>query len=129
MYSERKRYNTLKSKKSTLEVLRISPTVPFMFRGPAICLADTVGTVTAISVVVVLLGLLVVVVSTSVGDADIVDTGGGGVGDGARVTVVGVDTWLGIEVSATVRLRAGDVSGMFTYRRWSFRRWRWSQSR
>ena len=95
MYSERKRYNTLKSKKSTLGVLRISPTVPLMFRGPAICLADTVGTVTAISVVVVLLGLLVVVVGAGVGDADVVDTVGGGVGDGAGVTVVGVDTYWG----------------------------------
>lgn len=92
MYNERKRYNTLKSKKSTLGVLRIPSMVPRMFRGPASCLADTVGTVTAISVVVVLLGLLVVVVGTGVGDADIVDAAGGGVGDGARVTVVGVDT-------------------------------------
>lgn len=92
MYSERKRCNTLKSKKSTPGALRISPTVPVsMCRDTTSCLADTVGTVTAVSVVVVLLGLLVVVVGTGVGDADVIDTAGGGVGDGARVTVVGVD--------------------------------------
>lgn len=92
MYSERKRCNTLKSKRSTLGALRISPTVPLGFRGIAIRLADTVGTVAAVSVVVVLLGLLVVVVGAGVGDADVLDAVGGGVGDGARVTVVGVDT-------------------------------------
>lgn len=92
MYSERKRCNTLKSKKSTLGALRISPTVPLGLA--ASCLADTVGAVTAVSVVVVLLGLLVVVVGAGVGDADVLDTVGGGVGDGAGVTVVGVDACL-----------------------------------
>ena len=94
MYSERKRCNTLKSKKSTLGILRIYPLVPLTRGGcdHASCLADTVGTVAAVSVVVVLRGLLVVVVSAGVGDTDVVDAIGGGVGDGARVTVVGVDT-------------------------------------
>lgn len=79
-------------KKSTPGILRIFPDLPLMHLSRANCLADTVGTVATIAVVVVLLGLLVVVVGTGVGDANIIDTRGGGVGDRARVTVVGVDT-------------------------------------
>lgn len=55
-------------------------------------LADAEDTVAATSVVRVLGRLLIVVVGAGVGNTDIIDSIGSGVGDSAGVIVVGVDT-------------------------------------
>lgn len=57
-------------------------------------LADAVSTVTTVPVVIILLGLLVVVVGAGVGYADILHVITRVAADGARVTVVGVDTCI-----------------------------------
>lgn len=58
-----------------------------------------------------LLGLLVVVVGTLVLDADVLDRGGAGVGDGGNIAVVGVDADKGL-AAVGLDVGEGDLAGI-----------------